>query len=94
MINPCPVCHSPMELLDPGAASDIYGWAIQDRTIACTNERCCTSFSLTADFMYIDVSDEDMIKMWNQLTLNTNRSTTASIHHDQGLPCQQHPSSN
>lgn len=66
--NPCPSCHSPMAFEEPGAAAEIYGWCIQDNVLACTNERCETRFSLSGDFMYLKVGEQDLVDAWNRLT--------------------------
>lgn len=67
-INPCPACGSEMELEESGAAQEIYGWALQDITLGCKNLKCYTKFSLEGDFMYLKVSEEDVINVWNNLT--------------------------
>lgn len=68
-LNPCPTCKSPMAFVEPGAAAEIYGWCVQYLALACTNERCCTHFSLSGDFMFLPpVSQEDLAGAWNRLS--------------------------
>jgi len=70
-LKPCPQCGSPAEITSTGT-SECYGWDWQVYGVDCTDvngKHCGMSLSLTADFFYVRLSNEQLTTMWN--TLNT-----------------------
>lgn len=63
------MCGSEAEVYASGT-SECYGHAWQNYGVRCTavNDRYCDmEVSMVADFSYFDISDNDMIEIWNRI---------------------------
>lgn len=66
-MNNCYMCGSKMQI-DFSACSEVHGFAFQDITIECENEKCFAQVILTADYSYVrNCCGDELIKFWDSL---------------------------